>query len=99
MSSLLGTYYKWRLKTPQERVAKFQEEANNLLTKNNAKIISEVRLVADKDEKLITDRFEKLKEKFNIQVQAYVEMIPLKWPDEIKKEEEEKKEAEKNNAK
>ena len=79
MSSLLGTYYKWRLKSPQERLAKFTEKANAMLDRYNAQIVCGVNLKAPKDEKKVLDRFNKLKEDFGIDVRGEVKLTPLDW--------------------
>ena len=79
MSSLLGSYYKWRLKTPQERVVKFQQKANDLLKRYNAKIVANVEIKSEKDEKLIKDRFNKLQEDMGVKVQANIQLIPENW--------------------
>ena len=58
---------------------KFQEKANALLDRSNARIACNVKLVAPKDEKLVMDRFNKLKEDFGIDVRGEVKLIPLDW--------------------
>ena len=79
MSSLLGKYYKWRLKTPQERIVKFQEAVNNMLIKYGAKIVANVQLSNTENEKIIKERLEKLKDDYGVDIQANVELIARDW--------------------
>ncbi|PIP38786.1 MAG: hypothetical protein COX19_10855 [Desulfobacterales bacterium CG23_combo_of_CG06-09_8_20_14_all_51_8] len=65
---------------------KFQEKANALLDRSNARIVCNIKLVAPKDEKLVMDRFNKLKEDFGIDVRGEVKLIPLDWEKNDSKE-------------
>lgn len=60
-------------------MVKFQQKANDLLKRYNAKIVANVEIKSEKDEKLIKDRFNKLQEDMGVKVQANIQLIPENW--------------------
>lgn len=64
---------------------KFQEKADSLLRNNNAKIVADIKLLADGNEKKVKEKFDELQEDLGVRVQAIVQLIPDDWD---KKEEE-----------